>query len=60
MRESRCSMKHIGGLKSKVRGQLEPRILGWYFTMADEKEPIDTLVFECKGNSVGIHTNFRL
>jgi hypothetical protein len=30
------------------------------FTMADEREPIDTLVFECKGNSVGISMNFRL
>jgi len=45
---------------SKVKGQLEPFMLGWYFRKFEEKEPIYTLVFECQGKDVNICTDFIL
>lgn len=45
---------------SRVRGQMEPYILGWFFKKVEEKEPIDTLVFECRGKSADIRTDLIL
>lgn len=42
----------------KVRGQIDPFLLGWHCKKFEHKEPINTLVFECKGQCVTVHTNF--
>lgn len=43
---------------SKVRGQMDPFVLGWYYKKFEQKEPIDTLIFGCTGKGVTITTNF--
>ena len=44
----------------RVRGQMEPYILGWFFKKVEDKEPIDTLIVECRAKCAVICTDFIL